>query len=98
MLAYLAGQPTGLTSLLIQAWCPTPRLVRQVWLMFSGQLVCQSLYLAPMKSLPVVCSGVSCSARLCHSFLRVSRGLGPSSVLKGFLLVLLQGSTDGVLD
>lgn len=65
--------------------------------MFTGQLVFQSLYLAPMMSLPVVCGGVSCSGRL-GGFLRVSGGLGPSSVLKGFLLVLLQGSVDGVLD
>lgn len=50
-----------------------------------------------MMSLPVVCSGVSCSARLGGGFLGVSGGFRPSSVLKGFLLVLLQGSADGVL-
>lgn len=71
--------------------------------MFSGQLVCQSLYLDPMSSLPVVCGGVSCSVRLCGRFLVVPgrlhrRGVRPAPVLKCFLFVLLQGAIDGILN
>lgn len=71
--------------------------------MFSGRLLGRSLYLRPMMSLPAGCGGVSCSVRLRGEFLSVSwglrrRGVRPAPILKTFLFVLQQGSTDGVLD
>lgn len=57
----------------------------------------QSLCLALVMSLPVVCGGLSYRARVRSRVLGVSSGRGPSPVLEGLLLVLLQGSTDGIL-